>query len=127
MQTAAQRINEKKTKKSRTAIEKIKSLIETRYNENLTIAQIAEEVYLTTTYVCLIFKQETGYTLNEYMTKVRMDKAIELLKDSSIRLYDICYTIGYSEPGYFSKLFKRYTGLSPSEYRNIHGASEPEG
>ncbi|TLS51805.1 response regulator [Paenibacillus antri] len=127
MQAVAQCINEKKTKKSRNVIERIKSLIESRYNENLTIAQIAEEVYLTTTYVCLIFKQETGYTLNEYMTKVRMDRAIDLLKDSSIRLYDICYAIGYSEPGYFSKQFKRYTGLSPSEFRNMHGTSEPEG
>jgi two-component system response regulator YesN len=127
MASVAQSIYDKKHKKSRNVIEKIKAVIEARFHENLTIAQIADEVYLTTTYVCLIFKQETGFTLNEYVTKVRMDKAMELLKDSSHRLYDICYAIGYSEPGYFSKMFKRHTGLSPSEFRNLHGTFEPEG
>jgi two-component system response regulator YesN len=121
MQAASQSISDKKNSKSRNVITKIKSIIENHYAENLTISQIAEEVYLTTTYVCLIFKQETGYTLNDYVTKVRMDKAIELLTDTSDKLYDICYAIGYSEPSYFSKMFKKYSGLSPSEFRNLHG------
>ncbi|SDE25499.1 two-component system, response regulator YesN [Paenibacillus sp. UNCCL117] len=125
---ACRAIHDKKSKKSRNVIERIKSVMESRYHENLTISGIAEEVYLTTTYVCLIFKQETGYTLNDYLTKVRMDKAIEMLKDPASKLYDICYAIGYSEPSYFSKQFKKYTGLSPSEYRNMHGGpSDAEG
>lgn len=113
-------IGERKTNKSRNVIERIKNMIETRYHENLTISHIAKEVYLTTTYVCLIFKQETGMTLNDYLTRVRMETALDMLKDPANKLHDICYAIGYSEPSYFSKMFKKYTGLSPSEYRNIH-------
>ena len=117
---ACQYIGDRKTNKSRNVIERIKSLIETRYHENLTISDIAKEVYLTTTYVCLIFKQETGMTLNDYLTKVRMEAALSMLQNPVNKLHDICYAIGYSEPSYFSKMFKKYTGLSPSEYRNIH-------
>jgi two-component system response regulator YesN len=120
LQQACRYIGDRKTNKSRNVIERIKSMIETRFQENVTISDIAKEVYLTTTYVCLIFKQETGMTLNDYLTKVRMETALDMLKDPANKLHDICYAIGYSEPSYFSKMFKKYTGLSPSEYRNMH-------
>lgn len=110
-------INDKRSKKSRNVIQQIKDIIHARYKENLTVNDIANEVYLTSTYVCLIFKQETGETINDYITKLRIEKAKELLKDSRNKLYDICYAVGYSDPSYFSKLFKKYTGLSPTEYR----------
>ncbi|MDF2645527.1 MAG: two component transcriptional regulator, AraC family [Paenibacillus sp.] len=127
IQLACRFIAEKKNKKSRNVIERIKSVIESRFSENLTISEISKEVHLTTTYVCLIFKQETGFTLNDYITKIRMERAIELLKNPTNKLHDICYAIGYTEPGYLSKMFKKYTGLSPSEYRNMHGTSEVGG
>lgn len=110
-------INDKRSKKSRNVIQQIKHIIHERYRENLTVNDIANEVYLTSTYVCLIFKQETGETINDYITKLRIEKAKELLKDIRNKLYDICYAVGYSDPSYFSKLFRKYTGLSPTEYR----------
>lgn len=110
-------IYEKRSRKSRNVIEQIKEIIAKRFSENLTVNDIANEVFLTSTYVCLIFKQETGETINEYLTKVRMENAKLLLKDYSFKLYDICYAVGYEYPNYFSKQFKKYTGLSPSEYR----------
>ena len=110
-------ISLKRNKKSRNVIEQIKKIINNRYKDNIGINEIAQEVYLTTTYLCMVFKQETGETVNDYLTKVRIEKARELLKDPQNKLYDICYEIGYSEPGYFSKIFKKHTGLTPSEYR----------
>lgn len=115
--TVSQYISEKRNKKSRNIIEQIKEVIHKRYNENITINEIAKEVYLSTTYLCMVFKQETGETVNEYITKVRIERAKELLMDPKNKLYDICYSIGYTEPGYFSKIFKKHTGLSPTEYR----------
>ncbi|WP_274649323.1 response regulator [Paenibacillus humicola] len=106
-----------KLQKSSRLIETVKRLIHERYSTNLTIKEIAAEVYLTSTYICLLFKQETGETINEYLTRVRMEKAKELLEIAGTKLYDICFAIGYAEPGYFSKQFKKYCGLSPSEYR----------
>lgn len=109
---------EKRENKSKNVIEIIKNIINKRYNENLSINMIANEVYLTPTYICLLFRQETGYTINNYITKVRMEKAKELLKKINIKLYDISSHVGYENPSYFSKQFKKYTGMSPREYRN---------
>ncbi len=115
--TVSRYVSEKRNSKGRNIIENIKGIIDRKYNENMTINDLAKEVYLSTTYLCMVFKQETGETVNEYITKVRIEKAMELLKDPSYKIYDICYDIGYIEAGYFSKIFKKHTGLSPTEYR----------
>jgi len=102
----------------------IQQVIARRYRENLTVAELAKEVYLTPTYLCQLFKQETDVTVNEYMTALRLEKAKELLRDPSIKLYDVCAMIGYASPAYFTKLFKRHTGLTPSEYRDTAPSRE---
>lgn len=111
-------IRNKRSGKSSNVIERIHKVIEDRYAENLTVADIAKEVYLTSTYICLLFKQETGKTINEHLTKVRVERAKELLRDPRNKFYDVCYAVGYADPSYFSKLFKKYTGLTPSTYRD---------
>lgn len=110
-------ISRKRNKKSCNVIEEIKGIINLKYKENVSVNDISKEVFLSTTYLCMVFKRETGETVNEYMTKIRIDRAKALLMDNHNKLYDICYEIGYTEPGYFSKIFKKYTGLSPSDYR----------
>ncbi|MGG1554133.1 response regulator [Paenibacillus ferrarius] len=111
------RVGEKRSGKANNVIERTKSLIEQRYAENLQVGDLAGEVFLSTTYLCLLFKQETGETINEYMTKVRIEKAKEMLKDPGTKFYEVCYAVGYSDPSYFSKIFKKYTGYSPSTFR----------
>jgi two-component system response regulator YesN len=113
-------VGEKRTKKSHEAIERIKRIINDKYQENLTITEIANQVFFSSTYICLLFKQETGETINDYMTKFRMEKAKELLVNTEHKLHDISLMIGYVEPSYFSKQFKRLVGFSPSEYREIY-------
>ncbi len=88
------------------------------YSENnLTIQTIAKNVYLSQTYLCAFFKKSTGKTLNEYITEVRIEKAKELLQDSNDKLYEIATYIGFTDANYFSTLFKKYTGCTPSEFR----------
>ena len=58
-----------------------------------------------------------GVTFTEYLTGVRMQRARELLADTSMRTADVAYAVGYNDPHYFSYLFKKNTGLSPREYR----------
>lgn len=111
------RIGEKRNGKSKNVIERTRAIIEKRYAENLQVGDIATEVFLSTTYLCLLFKQETGETINEYVTKVRVDHAKLLLKDPANKFYDVCYAVGYSDPSYFSKIFKKYTGYTPSSFR----------
>lgn len=99
-------------------IQQVQKTIRERYSENLTINELAAEVYLTPTYLCLLFRQVTGTTINRYLTNVRMEKAKELLMDLSNKLYDVSYAVGYMNPSYFSRQFKKYVGCLPSEYRN---------
>lgn len=99
-------------------IQQVQKTIRERYSENLTINELAAQVYLTPTYLCLLFRQVTGTTINRYLTNVRMEKAKELLMDLSNKLYDLSYAVGYMNPSYFSRQFKKYVGCLPSEYRN---------
>ncbi len=104
---------------SHSIINQVRKTIEERCKEQISISTLAKDVYLTPTYLCVLFKQVTGTTINDYLTLTRLEKAKKLLSDPYIKLYDVCYEVGYLSPSYFSRLFKKYTGISPSEYRNI--------
>ena len=113
--------------RSNTAIKRVQEIIAAQYMEQLSVASLAEAVYLTPTYLCVLFKQVTGKTINEYITQERMNKAKEFLSQTNIRLYDVCYRVGYFSPSYFSRIFKKYTGQTPGEYREkIMLNSRPE-
>ena len=98
-------------------IGRIKTYIQENYGQPITIGEIASHVYLTENYICVLFKNKVGVTINNYLTKVRMERAKELLRHNEYKLYDICFMVGYSDASYFSKQFKKYTGVSPKEYR----------
>jgi len=107
-------------------IRQIKAIIDEQYMEQISVASLATQVHLTPTYLCVLFKQATGKTINEYLTNERIRHAKILLRDPSVRLYDICYQVGYLSPSYFSKLFKKQTGLPPGEYRLKATGEQPE-
>lgn len=110
-------IEEKRSSRSHGLIDRIREIVERRYSENLSIKDISREVYLSPSYLSMVFKQETGDTINDYITKVRVEHAKAMLKNPGARLCDISRDVGYAEPGYFSRIFKRMTGSNPSEYR----------
>ena len=96
----------------------IKNYIGKNYmNDALSVKDISEHVFLSTSYVCTFFKNETGCTLNQYITEYRMEKAKQLLRDGRYKISDISSRVGYTDGNYFGKSFKKYCGLSPSEYR----------
>ncbi|WP_261305061.1 response regulator [Paenibacillus andongensis] len=84
---------------------------------HLSIGQISAHTLLTTSYLCNRFKQETGQTINHYMTNYRIEKAKELLRDPSRKVADVSKSVGYSNGDYFAKCFRKITGSNPSEYR----------
>jgi two-component system response regulator YesN len=101
---------------SKRVIDDIKSIIYEKYDEDISINSLAKDVYLTPSYICLLFKQETGETINDFLTNVRIEKAKELINGKMTKLYEVSKKVGYSDPKYFSKLFKKLTGVNPSEY-----------
>lgn len=96
----------------------IKSYIRRHYgNPMLSTKEISEYASLSASYACTLFKNETGQTLNQYLTEYRLKKAQELLDDPRNTVYSVSAMVGYNDSNYFSKAFKKYTGISPSVYR----------
>ena len=81
------------------------------------LKDVAREVAMSNSRFSTVFAQETGYTFTEYLMALRMSKAKELLKVTSMRSSDVCFWVGYNDPHYFSYLFKKNEGMTPSEYR----------
>lgn len=86
-------------------------------DERLSISQIAGKMYLSPNYLSLLFKKDTGKTINQFITEVRIEKAKALLKKDRTPLSSIAEKIGYHDANYFSKAFKKETGVTPKAYR----------
>lgn len=86
-------------------------------DKGLSINRMAEEVFLTPTYLSSLFKQDTGLTINQYLTKLRIECAKSLLLDTKYKLYQIADMVGYEDAAYFARIFKNQTGMTPSEYK----------
>ncbi len=84
---------------------------------SLSVPDISEHVHLSPTYVCTLFKNETGQTLNQYLTDYRIKMSKQFLSDPLYKITDISAKVGYSDGNYYSKAFRKIVGLSPSEYR----------
>ncbi|WP_028608878.1 response regulator [Paenibacillus harenae] len=98
-------------------VEQAKAWIRANLANDLTIKKIADTVYMNPTYFCHCFKIQTGETVLNYATRLRIERAKELLRDPHIKLQEVCDRIGYQDVKYFSKLFKEWAGQSPSKYR----------
>lgn len=104
-------------------VRQAKDYAKENYNDSeITINKICEHLHISPTYFSLIFKRETKTTFINYLTKIRMEAAKELLRTTDKKTFEIAEKVGYSEPNYFSYSFKKNFGISPSEYRNSHKA-----
>ena len=99
-------------------VEKVKTYIETHFKEELTRESLASEVFMNPDYLSKLFKKNTGSSLMDYVTKVRIERAKELLERTVLTISEIAVETGYSNTAYFTKMFKKYTnGVTPREYR----------
>lgn len=99
-------------------IKKAKEYISAHYSENINLDEICDYAAISKNYFCHLFKNETGISIWEYLTNFRIEKAKDFLIASDMKNYEVSYRIGYENPSYFSKTFKKITGKSPSEFRN---------
>lgn len=120
-------------------VRKVQDYIAENYASNVSLEEVAGQIGMNPAYLSRYFKQRTGNTFMEYVLQVRVNKAIELLKDSTIKVYEVGDQVGYKSMKHFYKVFKKITKVTPSQYReqwensqkaeengNGHSSSKPE-
>ena len=99
-------------------VQEAMNYIGVHYNvPDITVRTIADSLGISEGYLSHVFKKETNYTLLNYLTRYRIQKAMELLLDYKIKVYEVAGLVGYRDTTYFSTTFKKFIGVSPSEYQ----------
>ena len=107
-------------------IESIKLYIYENYAKELSVEQLAEQVYMAPSYLSHVFKKETGQNLSKFIKAYRMEKAKEMLEDTHMKIVNISYEVGYSNVSYFCQSFREYFGVSPQKFRSQGVTNEGE-
>lgn len=110
-------VKEYKPAQNNTLIKKACEYVLNHIDQEITLMTIADYLNISKNYFCSLFKQETGYNFLEYVTKVKMEWAKKLLREGNYKTYEVSEMLGYREASYFSRLFRKYTKLSPAEYK----------
>lgn len=114
---ASRNIMLKQQKKSESIVEKAKEYIEKNFFHELTLEETARAVGISPYYLSKLFKDSAGINYIDYVTKLRIECAKKGLKERQKSIKEVCYEAGYSEPNYFSRIFKKWVGVTPTEYR----------
>ena len=108
-------------KKNSIILDKIIDYVHKHYNEDLSLMEISEELHLNYYYLSSYFKNQTNENLTSYINNVRIQKAKQLLTDSDLNIAEVSKQVGFTDHNYFSKVFKKYTKMTPTSYRRKQG------
>ena len=117
-QSAHEIVLPKKGGQSRYVLSAMDYIAENYANPSLTVGMVAQALGLSEGHLSHLFKKETEQTLLSYLTRYRIHKSMELLRDCRRKVYEVAESVGYRDIAYFSATFKRLTGVSPSEYQD---------
>ncbi len=98
-------------------ISKAKQYIDEHSSDELSLGQVAAAVHTSSFYFCKLFKRATGFNYTEYVSRVRSEKAKNLLLNPNLRISEIAYEVGFQSLTHFNRIFKKFVGQSPTEYR----------
>lgn len=98
-------------------IQNIEKYIEENLDKKLSLTDIAESIHMNKSYISRMFKEKAGENLFDYINKRKIKKAKQLIKNNELRMYEIALNVGMEDTAYFSRVFKKYEGISPSEYQ----------
>ncbi len=114
-----------RSRSTQSFVSKAKEYVHSQYADaQLSLAQICEMLGVSNSYFSTVFKKETGKSFVGYVTDYRMEQAARLMIETNEKSYVIAQKVGYTDPNYFSYVFKRQFGVSPSKYRAEHTKSE---
>ena len=99
-------------------VKRAEQYIQQHYTEELTLNRVSEIVHVSPPYISKLFKEKLGMTFLEYLTRIRMEKAKQMLRETQESIRRIGCEVGYQDPNYFSRAFKKYVGVTPREYRD---------
>ncbi|MDY3249019.1 MAG: helix-turn-helix domain-containing protein, partial [Candidatus Choladocola sp.] len=114
-------IGDRKEEQSDSVVKKAKAYIQEHFSEDVSLDDVSREVNISPYYFSKIFKEESGENFIEYLTKVRMEKAKEMLANPDLSIKEVSAMSGYADPNYFSRLFKKQTDMTPREYKARYG------
>ena len=106
-----------KEKESESVITRAKAYIDENFRKDISLDDVSRHVDISPYYFSKLFKQQDGRTFIEYLTGVRIHEARRLLRSPGYSIKEIGIMCGYSDPNYFSRIFKKYEGVTPSEFR----------
>jgi AraC-like DNA-binding protein len=112
------RPNEETDKASGNRLHDIQSFLTKHYTRDITIDEVARQVHLSKTSLCRFLKKETGKTFSELLNEIRIKYACNLLRDSFFTAKQVCYQVGFNNPSYFYRQFRKLKKVSPNEYKN---------
>ena len=115
------KMEDSKEKEAVSVIDRAKAYIDENFRRDISLDDVSREVDISPYYFSKLFKQETGKNFIEYLTEIRLKNARELLQNSQLSIKEICVQSGYGDPNYFSRIFKKYEGVTPSEFRGRLG------
>ena len=99
-------------------MEQVHRYIEENYPENITLTWLAEQYHLDASHLSRTFSRTYGESVISFLTRIRMEKAAELMKETDRTLESISFLVGYDDYHYFSRVFRKKMGISPSDYRS---------
>jgi two-component system response regulator YesN len=104
-----------------TLIDRASKFIEANFSQDLTLEEVAQQVYLSPCYFSRLFKQIKGLNFIDYLTRVRLQAARELLLSTNLSVAEIAARVGYHDARYFGQVFKKQEGYTPGVFRKIGG------
>lgn len=105
-------------------ISQCKQYIEKNYMNDLSLEMLADRFHFNSSYLSNLFRTYAGIGYSEYLTKVRIEKAKELLQHTKLKVYEVSKEVGYNDSTYFIRIFKKETGVSPHKFRQLHSMQE---
>ena len=98
----------------------VKQYINENYAKSVTLEDASRQIGFSSPYLSSLFKKETGKNFSEYLSEVRIKNAKKLLKNPDLTSLEIAQAVGYADEKYFFRVFKKYTGLTPKEFKQLY-------
>jgi two-component system response regulator YesN len=117
--SVTRRVHNYNNRSIKLVLRKAVEYLQEHYYEQITLNEVAKHLFVSTCYISRMFTRELGKSFVDCLNEIRMEKARELLKDVRLKTYEVAEKVGVPDAHYFSRIFKKYTGVTPTEYREF--------